>query len=132
MILYINTSEFNHIELAVVTEESFFKLSKDLAFNENYKALGVIQKFLNHNNISLQQLTKIIVCSGPGSFTGIRVGVALAQALGYALDINVQAIPKNKIPKALETIGSVSLPKKLSLNYGAKPNITKAKKKRAK
>lgn len=132
MILYINTSDFNRIELAIISEESFFKLSKDLAFNENYKALEIIKKFLAHHKITLQQLTKIIVCSGPGSFTGIRVGVALSQALGYALNIQVQAIPKNKIPDALENINKVKLPKELVLNYGAKPNITKTKKKRAK
>lgn len=129
MLLYINTSEFHKIELVLLTNNTVLSVSKDLAFNENYKSLEVLQKFLVHHKIQLQDLKKIIVCSGPGSFTGIRVGVSLAQGLGYGLNIPVYAIPKNRVPSDFRKFKEIKLPEKLILHYGAQPNITKAKEK---
>ncbi len=129
MILYINTAKFNTIELVIIDNLIIKTFSKDLAFNENYKSLEMLQKFLKHHDVKLNQLNRIVVCSGPGSFTGIRVGVALAQALGYALNIGVQAVPLNKIPKDLRKLPALKVPAKLNIHYGAKPNISKAKKK---
>lgn len=128
-LLYINTSEFNLLELALIKLDQIQQIQFELAFNENYKTLELIEKFLGKEQMKLTQLKKIIVCSGPGSFTGIRVGVSLAQALGLGLNIPVIAIPKSKIPKNLAKLASLKLPAKLTLHYGAKPNITPAKKK---
>ena len=46
------------------------------------------------------------VTTGPGSFTGIRVGVALAQAMGFTLGIPVVAIKKTRVPNASTTVAS--------------------------
>ena len=127
MILFIDSSDFHGLHFAVITDD-VKSFSKEVAFNENYKTNEFLQKFLKQNKIDLKKLSKIIVCSGPGSFTGIRVGVSLAQALGYALQIPVIAIPKSKVPKDLLKLKTLKLPSKLTLHYGAKPNITKAKK----
>ena len=37
-------------------------------------------------------LTRIAVATGPGSFTGIRIGLAMARAMGMALDIPVVGV----------------------------------------
>ncbi len=128
MILFINTTDFNGLHFAVIDKE-VKSFNKELVFNENYRTNEFLQKFLKQNKVDLKKLSKVIVCSGPGSFTGIRVGVSLAQALGYALQIPVVAIPKNKVPKDLAKLETLKLPDKLVLHYGAKPNITLAKKK---
>lgn len=129
MILFIDTSDFNNLNLALIGNKTFKEFHASVAFNENYKTNDFLQKFLKRNKVLPKQLTKVMVCSGPGSFTGIRVGVSLAQALGYALKIPVAAIPKNKVPVDLNKLEKIKLPTKLSLNYGHKPNITTAKKK---
>ncbi|HMQ01548.1 MAG TPA: tRNA (adenosine(37)-N6)-threonylcarbamoyltransferase complex dimerization subunit type 1 TsaB [Candidatus Doudnabacteria bacterium] len=129
MTLYINTTEFHNLELALIKAGGVKTFRKNLAFNENFKTLELIEQFLKKQKVALKDLHKIIVCSGPGSFTGIRVGVALAQALGIGLNIPVQAIPKNKIPSNLVELETMRLSTKLTLHYGAKPNITKPKKK---
>src|SRR5688572_11914385 len=129
MLLYINTAEFNKIGLGLIDGVNVRTFQKELAFNENYKSLEYLQKFLKHHKVTTPMLTKIVVCSGPGSFTGIRVGVSLAQALGYALSIPVLALPLNKIPTDLRKLPNINFSKKLLLHYGAQPNITKAKEK---
>ena len=128
MILYIDTSDFNHLMLAAVNGDTVKIHTAAVAFNENYKTNAFLEKFLKHHKIKMADLTKVVVCTGPGSFTGIRVGVSLAQALGFALKIPVVAIPKSKVPKDIRKLSAVKGGKALLMNYGQKPNITKAKK----
>lgn len=41
---------------------------------------------------TLSQLTRLVVGTGPGPFTGLRVGIATAQTLGLALGIEVRGV----------------------------------------
>lgn len=44
-----------------------------------------VRKLLEEKNISLQQIDAVAVSAGPGSYTGLRVGMAAAKGLCYAL-----------------------------------------------
>ncbi len=128
MILFINTCDFNNLHLAIVSNGFNYEFKTAVAFNENYKTNEFVEKFLKKHHVSPKQIAKVIVCNGPGSFTGIRVGVAMAQAFGFALNIPVIAIPKPKIPEDIQMLAALKLPEKFMITYGQKPNITKAKK----
>ena len=56
--------------------------------------LPMVAKILKKNGIDFSDLSAIEVNPGPGSFTGTRVGVAIANALGYALNIPVNGSPR--------------------------------------
>src|SRR4030042_4030295 len=56
--------------------------------------LPMITKILKKNKINFSDLTEIEVNPGPGSFTGTRVGVAVANALGFSLNIPVNGSPR--------------------------------------
>ena len=51
--------------------------------------LPMIVKILKKNKKTFKDLSRIHVNMGPGSFTGTRVGVAIANALGFALGLPV-------------------------------------------
>lgn len=48
-----------------------------------------VSDLMNEGQIAFDQLNEIEVVTGPGSFTSLRVGVAVANALAYGLGINV-------------------------------------------
>ena len=51
--------------------------------------LPMLEKLLQVQSLSLEDLTAIEVNPGPGSFTGIRVGLSIANTLGFLLQIPV-------------------------------------------
>lgn len=55
--------------------------------------LPAIERCLAGASVRLADCDRIAVCSGPGSFTGLRIGLATAWALGRAGRVPVEAVP---------------------------------------
>jgi len=72
--------------------------------------LGFLLQCLDKENVKAEDIDELEVNPGPGSFTGTRVGVSIANALAYALEIKV-----NGSFTPVEPI------------YSAPPSITKKK-----
>ncbi|AQX19180.1 tRNA (adenosine(37)-N6)-threonylcarbamoyltransferase complex dimerization subunit type 1 TsaB [Bartonella sp. WD16.2] len=51
------------------------------------KLIGQIAQITNQTGITLDQMNRIAINIGPGSFTGVRTGVSTARALALALEI---------------------------------------------
>ncbi len=61
--------------------------------NEHASKLTLfIDEILNRNNILSTDLLAIAVSMGPGSYTGLRIGVSTAKGLCYGLDLPLIAI----------------------------------------
>lgn len=53
---------------------------------------GLIQDLLVRNDLNINSLCAVSIGSGPGSYTGLRIGVSTAKGLCYALNIPLIAI----------------------------------------
>ena len=68
-------------ELIALREESTQE------YSHSEKLTIFIQEVVQEAGITLQNLNGVSVASGPGSYTGLRIGVSTAKGLCYALDI---------------------------------------------
>lgn len=60
--------------------------------NQSRDLLPKIEKFLASNKVNFDDLKGVVVVNGPGSYTGIRIGVSVANSLGMVLKIPVKAV----------------------------------------
>lgn len=65
-------------------------LSSDRRASE--ELLPAVERILSASGLRLEDCSRIAVCAGPGSFTGVRVGLATAWGLGRALGIPVETV----------------------------------------
>lgn|SRR3990167_2759960 len=65
--------------------------------------LPLIIKILKRNNKKLSDIKSIEVNQGPGSFTGTRVGVSIANALSFALNVKVNNKKGINLPKYMKS-----------------------------
>ena len=79
------------------------------------KLLSFIRKKLQENNKSWQDITEITFMSGPGSFTGLRIGATIVNTLASELHIPLYNHKGEKV--------KIILP-----DYGRDANISKPKK----
>lgn len=85
-----------------------------------------IKELLDKNNLSLADLNGLIVFKGPGSFTGLRIGITVSNTFSYALNIPIVSTKgddwiNSGITKLKNKENEViALPE-----YGREPHITK-------
>ena len=61
------------------------KARKDMS----QKLLPFIDELLKKRSVTIRDISEIEVETGPGSFTGLRVGISVANVLGWALGAKV-------------------------------------------
>lgn len=72
------------------------ELTKESSKNHSIHTMPMIDEILKINNLSTSYLNEIIVVNGPGSFTGVRIGVTIAKTLAYTLNIPIKTITSLK------------------------------------
>ena len=92
--------------------------------------LQIIEDALKDAGLKLSNLTGLIFVSGPGSFTGLRIGASTINALAYSLNIPVVGVPMGPdwLIKGLARLNDMEDDKIVKLEYGAEAHITKQRK----
>jgi|SRR5690625_2498311 len=68
------------------------ELTTNIKKDHSSRLMPAIVQLMNEVNISPDQLDKVIVANGPGSYTGTRIGVTTAKTLAWAMDIPIFAV----------------------------------------
>lgn len=91
-ILSIDTAS-NLCTVAILENQTCIKeLIVSDARNHSEKIMPLIEQILQETNLSLENIDLIVCDRGPGSFTGIRIGVGTALAFRDSLNINCVGI----------------------------------------
>lgn len=89
IILYLDTAKQNLITVKILDgKKEMVCLEKEQVFGSQV-LLGLIHEALKKSKLEFKDLGEIQVNPGPGSYTGLKVGASVAQALGFALNIPV-------------------------------------------
>lgn len=80
------------LQLALLKAERTDALIEEIARGHAEILFDRIQALLARNDTNYQALERIAVTIGPGSFTGLRIGLSAARGLGLALDVPVIGI----------------------------------------
>lgn len=91
--------------------------------------LSEIEIFLNENNQQLKTLNGLFVYLGPGSFTGLRIGITVMNTLAYGLSLPIVG-ENNDLWSAKASARLLRGDNDISVQpfYGSNPRITKPKK----
>lgn len=60
------------------------------------KLMPLIELLMNELELKIQDIDVIAISEGPGSYTGLRIGAAIAKSMAYAVNIPIVNIPTTK------------------------------------
>lgn len=97
------------------------QLAKDL--------LGEIEAVVKNGAGKWENITGIVVYQGPGSFTGLRIGCSVANAIAYAQNIAIVGTTGDEWKKTgIYKLEARENQKFVMPEYGAEPRITTPRK----
>ena len=108
--LVIDTSS-SYVTVSIIKDNTLVhefkkKIDNDIAS----KIMSIINMELVESNIDIKDVEKIFVVNGPGSFTGVRIGVTIAKTIAWALNINVVPISSLELMATTPTTNKYIVP----------------------
>ena len=102
-------SSSRKLSVGLMKEESFSELHSE-KINDTANSLPLLsKKIINKASLSFEDLNAICISSGPGSFTGLRVGMSYAK--GIAMALNIPIVPVS----TFDSLAYKNTSKKLSI-----------------
>lgn len=95
--LHINTSGIREASVTLDVNGAVYRKHSSESALRSQALLPLIDEIANDAHIHLSDISDITVVVGPGSYTGLRVGLSVANMLGTLLDVPVNG------KKTLET-----------------------------
>ncbi|WP_243292905.1 tRNA (adenosine(37)-N6)-threonylcarbamoyltransferase complex dimerization subunit type 1 TsaB [Bacillus sp. FJAT-47783] len=86
-VLSIDTSNYP-LGVALVNEQKVIgEFITNIKKNHSVRAMPAVEQLMKDCDIQVDQLTKIVVAEGPGSYTGVRIGVTIAKTIAWSKNI---------------------------------------------
>lgn len=109
-ILSIETSQSCCGACVYFDENKFFEMNVNLKNSHAEKIFEIIDSVIKTSGILLQDLGAVAVSAGPGSFTGLRIGMSAAKGLAFGASLPIVPVP---------TFEALALQLSYQLNDGA-------------
>lgn len=109
-ILYIDTSSSYLYAGIVENERLLCEVKKEFGHSLSEEALPEISKLFTQSNLAPKDIEKIIVVDGPGSFTGIRIGITIAKVYAWSLNIPITSISALEAMNISNTSQTIRVP----------------------
>lgn len=91
-ILYIDTSS-SYLYAGIAEDNNLLaEAKKEFGTSLSEEALPEIVSLFTKTQLSAKDIDKIIVVNGPGSFTGIRIGITIAKVFAWSLNVPITTI----------------------------------------
>ena len=87
--IIIDTSSNKKIIVGIRIDGKKDIIEQKIGFQKAQVVLPLLDKLLKKHQLEPTDINAIQVNTGPGSFTGLRVGIAIANALSFALKISI-------------------------------------------
>lgn len=91
-VLGIDTATLVCSAAVVSREQTLAEYNLQVKKTHSERLLPLIDTMLRNAGLTLNDLSGIAIAAGPGSFTGLRIGMVTAKALGQALDLPLVGI----------------------------------------
>lgn len=94
--LFIDTSA-SDVSIALIKEERLLSvIHNNIPGEHSIYVTKYIENILKENKLTPNNINEIIVVKGPGSFTGIRIGVTISKVFAYLTKIRIVSITSLK------------------------------------
>ena len=94
--LFIDTSLVS-VSISIVKDGEVLSLiQKDIPNMHSVYATSFVKEALDIAGIDANQIDNIMVVNGPGSFTGVRIGVTIAKTYGYLIKKDITLVSSLK------------------------------------
>lgn len=89
-ILFIDTHQ--NTNLALFKDDCLINNLNSNELKQSTIIIPLLKTMLEECNVELKKINEIIVVNGPGSFTGVRLGVTIAKTIAYQLNIPIKCL----------------------------------------
>lgn len=92
-ILAIETSDKICGVCVYFSPSKYFEAKIELVHSHSEKLFALIDFVMKQASLEIKDISSLAISSGPGSFTGLRIGMAAAKGISTALSIPVVPVP---------------------------------------
>ncbi len=87
--LFLDTASF-YVNIAIIVDNKIVAQFSELNNQKLSENVFVyIDKIFKESNIKMNEIDKVFIVNGPGSFTGVRVGLTIAKTMAWTLKIPI-------------------------------------------
>lgn len=103
--LFIDTHQ--NTNLALFKDNKLLSHLNSNELKQSTIIMPLLKKIMEESNLNLDQINEIIVVNGPGSFTGVRLGVTIAKTIAYLLNVPTKCLNSLELKAMMDDYNNI-------------------------